>query len=104
MPVIDAAVANIAVIVAAVLAGLAAYGMSSSRNLLRQLLAIEVLFNAFILFIVVLASFSPTILTAFSILLISIVSGEVIVLVAVVAAFYRVAKSLDSTDLEEDGV
>ncbi|MEB3787551.1 MAG: NADH-quinone oxidoreductase subunit K [Desulfurococcales archaeon] len=104
MAVIDAAVANIAVIAAAVLAGLAAYGMSSSRNLLRQLLAIEVLFNAFLLFIVVLASFNPAILTAYTILLISIVSGEVIVLVAVIAAFYRVAKSLDSTDLEEEGV
>jgi len=104
MPVVDAAIANIAIIAAAVLAGLAAYGMASSRNLIRQLLAIEVLFNAFLLFIIVFASFNPAIMTSFTILLISIVSGEVIVLVAVIAAFYRVARSLDSTDLEEDGV
>jgi len=102
--VVDAAVANVSLIGAAVLAGIGVYGLASSRNLLRQLLSIEIIFNAILIFLLVLLSFDPTRAAAFTILLISIVSGEVIVLVAVMASFYRVAKSLDSESLEEEGV
>ncbi len=104
MAVYESAVAGIALATAAIVAGIATYGMTSSKNLLRQLLSIEVLFNAILLFIVVFASMPPAVLTGFTIVLISIVSGEVIVLVAVIAAYYRVAKSLSSSDLEEEGV
>jgi len=104
MAVYESAVAGIAFASAAIMVGIAVYGMSSSRNLLRQLLSIEVLFNAVLLGIVVLASMPANALTGFTIILISIVSGEVIVLVAVIAAYYRVAKSLDSGHMEEEGV
>jgi len=104
MAVYESAVAGIAFASAAIMAGIAVYGMSSSRNLLRQLLSIEVLFNAVLLGIVVLASMPANVLTGFTIILISIVSGEVIVLVAVIAAYYRVTRSLDSGHMEEEGV
>ena len=100
----ESAVAGIALMSAAIMAGIAVYGMSSSRNLLRQLLSIEVLFNAILLAIIVLASLPAGVLTGFTIILISIVSGEVIVLVAVIVAYYRVAKSLESASIEEEGV
>ncbi|NOZ31031.1 MAG: NADH-quinone oxidoreductase subunit K [Crenarchaeota archaeon] len=104
MAFVDAALAGVAVVSASVVAGLAAYGMSSSRNFLRQMLSIEVLFNAILLIILVLAGVNPTYTTAFAILLVSVVSGEVIVLVSIVVAFYRVARELQSTALEEEGV
>ncbi len=104
MGVVDAATAGVALFTASVLAGVAVYGMTSSRNLIRQLLSIEVLFNAILVFVIVLASVNPVSTTALAVLLVSVVSGEVIVLVSVIAAYYRVAKSLDSSDLEEEGV
>lgn len=104
MAFIDASLAGVALVSASVVAGLAAYGMSSSGNFLRQMLSIEVLFNAVLLIILVLAGVNPTFTTAFAILLISIVSGEVIVLVSIVVAFYRVARELESDVLEEEGV
>jgi len=101
---IDAAVAGVTVITASIVAGLAVYGMASSRSFLRQMLSIEVLFNAILLIILILAGVSATYTTAFAILLISVVSGEVIVLVSIIVAFYRVARELSSTAVEEEGV
>ncbi len=102
--VVDAAIANVALVGAGILAALGVYGMASSRNLLRQLLSIEVLFNAILIVVLVLASFDPVIATQLGVLLIAVVSGEVIVLVSVIVAFYRVSLSLDSSSLEEEGV
>jgi len=104
MAIYESAVAGIALATAAVMAGIAVYGMTGSRNLIRQLLSIEVLFNAVLLAVLVLASIPANILSGFTIVLISIVSGEVIVLVAVIAAYYRVAKTLESSPMEEEGV
>ncbi|MCE4600717.1 MAG: NADH-quinone oxidoreductase subunit K [Desulfurococcales archaeon] len=101
---VDAATAGVTVVTASVIAGLAVYGMSSSRNFLRQMLSIEVLFNAILLVILVIAGVNPAYTTAFAILLVSVVSGEVIVLVSIIVAFYRVARELDSTAVEEEGV
>jgi NADH:ubiquinone oxidoreductase subunit K len=102
--IVDSAIAGIALITGALLAGVGAYGLTYSRNLIRQLLSIEILFNAVLLFIIVLASLSPATLTGFAVVLISIVAGEVIVIVAVIAAFYRVARTLDASEIEEEGV
>ncbi len=104
MALVDSAVAGIALVTAALMSGIAVYGLSYSRNLVRQLLSIEVLFNAILLLVITLASLTPTMLTSLAVIIISIVAGEVIVVVAVIAAFYRVAKSLDSSSLEEEGV
>ena len=104
MAIVESEIAGIAMVTAAVMAGVAVYGMTSSRSLIRQLLSIEVLFNAILLFILVLMRLPPAAATAFTILVIAIVSGEVIVIVAVIASFYRVARSLSSTDMEEEGV
>jgi len=101
---VDSSVAGIALVTGAFLTGIAAYGMTYSRNFIRQMLSIEVLFNAVLLFIIVMSSLKPALLTAVGIIVISVVSGEVIVLVSVIAAYYRVAKSLESSSLEEEGV
>jgi len=104
MPVVDATVAAIALAGAAAMAGLGVYGLASSRNLLRQLLSIEVLFNAILLVLLVLMAFEAVLATSLAVILVSVVAGEVIVVVAVIVAYYRVARSLDSSSLEEEGV
>ncbi|MCE4610190.1 MAG: NADH-quinone oxidoreductase subunit K [Desulfurococcales archaeon] len=104
MALVDVTIAGIALITSAFMAAIAAYGMTYSKSFIRQLLSIEILFNAVLLAIIVLSALSPASLTAFSIILISVVAGEVIVIVAVIAAYYRVAKALDSSALEEEGV
>jgi NADH:ubiquinone oxidoreductase subunit K len=104
MAIVDSAIAGVALVTGALLSGIAAYGLTYSRNLIRQLLSIEVLFNAILLFIIVLSTLSPASLTALAIILVSIVAGEVIVMVAIIVAFYRVARTLDSSEIEEEGV
>ncbi len=104
MSFVSAALAGVAVVTSSVIAGLAAYGMASSRSFIRQMLSIEVLFNAILLAIIVIASVNPIYTSAFGVVLISVVSGEVIVLVSIMVAFYRVARSLESTSVEEEGV
>ncbi|MEB3851730.1 MAG: NADH-quinone oxidoreductase subunit K [Desulfurococcales archaeon] len=86
------------------LAAIGAYGVASTRNLLRILLSIEVIFNSVLLLFVAALSALPALSAAFSIFLVSVVSAEVIVVVAVLVAYYRVARSFDSTSLEEGGV
>jgi len=101
---VDASLAGVAVVTSSVVAGLAAYGMASSRSFIRQMLSIEVLFNAILLAIIVIASVNPVFTTALGVILVSVVSGEVIVLVSIIVAFYRVARSLEASSVEEEGV
>jgi NAD(P)H-quinone oxidoreductase subunit 4L len=91
-------------IIASIIAAIGAYGITASRNLLRILLSIEVLFNAVLLMVVAVLASNPVLGAAFSIILISVVSAEVVVVVAVIIAFYRTSKSFDSSSLEEGGV
>jgi len=85
-------------------AAIGAYGIATSRNLIRTLLSIEVLFNGILLAIVTYLSQAAVLDTIAGVLIVSVVSGEVIVMVAVIVAFYRVAKTLDSSSMEEEGV
>ncbi|MEB3816479.1 MAG: NADH-quinone oxidoreductase subunit K [Desulfurococcales archaeon] len=89
---------------AVALAAIGAYGVSVTRNLLRILLSIEVIFNSILLMVVAMLSAYPALGSAFSIVLISIVSAEVIVVVAVLVAYYRLSRSFETTELEEGGV
>ena len=91
-------------IFAVAIAAIGAYGVASTRNLLRMLLSIEVLFNAILLIVVAILASHPILGAAFTIILISVVSAEVIVVIAVIIAFYRVSKTFDSSRLEEGGV
>ena len=91
-------------VASALLASTGVYGLASTRSLLRMLLSIEVFFNGVLLAFVAYLSSRPIIDTLASIVVVSVVAGEVIVLVALIVAFYHVARSLDSTPLEEDGV
>ncbi len=102
--VLDTALGQVAMVVAAVMAGIGVYGLSASQNLIRQLLSVEVLFNSVLLLVVVLLSFNPVDATLFSIVLTAVVSGEVIVIVAIVVSLFRRVRSLESTVLEEEGV
>jgi len=90
--------------IASVIAAIGAYGVTASRNLLRILLSIEVLFNAILLMIVAVLASNPVLGAAFTVILISVVSAEVVVVVAVIVAFYRASKTFDSSSLDEGGV
>ncbi len=98
------AVAVTVIAASAVMAGIGAYGMTSSRNLVRQLLGIEVLFNAVVLLIILLMSYRPVDATLTTIIIVSVVSGEIIVIIALLAGMYRMARSLTSNVVEERGV
>jgi len=93
-----------ALVAAAVLASVGAYGIASSRNLVRQMLALEVIFNAILVVLVVSLSSAPDVAVMLSILVITVVSGELIVVVAVMASLYRSTRSFDSSSIEEEGV
>lgn len=80
------------------------YGLTSTNNLIRQLLSIEVVFNGIILLIVAMATANPTMVTLLLIILISVVSGEVIVVMALIISMYRVSRTLTSDALAEEGV
>jgi NADH:ubiquinone oxidoreductase subunit K len=80
------------------------YGLTSTNNLIRQLLSIEVVFNGIILLIVAMATANPTMATLLLIILISVVSGEVIVVMALIISMYRVSRTLTSDALAEEGV
>ena len=80
------------------------YGLTSTNNLIRQLLSIEVVFNGIILLIVAMATANPTMITLLLIILISVVSGEVIVVMALIISMYRVSRTLTSDALAEEGV
>jgi len=86
------------------LAAIGVYGLTSSSNLVRQLLSIEVLFNGVILLLAAIASANPEMLTLLLAILVSVVSGEVIVVMALVISMYRVSRKLSSDILEEEGV
>ena len=80
------------------------YGLTSTNNLIRQLLSIEVVFNGIILLIVAMATANPTMITLLLVILISVVSGEVIVVMALIISMYRVSRTLTSDALAEEGV
>ncbi|MEB3859702.1 MAG: NADH-quinone oxidoreductase subunit K [Desulfurococcales archaeon] len=80
------------------------YGVTGSNNLVRQLLSIEVMFNSILLIVILLLSYDSLIATLYSIILTSVVAGEIIVVIAVVVSLYRAARSLTSEPLEEAGV
>ncbi|MEB3788139.1 MAG: NADH-quinone oxidoreductase subunit K [Desulfurococcales archaeon] len=98
------AIAATVIIASAVMAGIGVYGMTSSRNLIRQLLGVEILFNAAVLLILLLMSYRPADATLTTIVIVSVVSGEIIVIIALLAGMYRMARSLTSDVVEEGGV
>lgn len=80
------------------------YGLTSSNNLVRQLLSVEVIFNGVLLLMAIIASTNPSMLTLLMVILVSVVSGEVIVVMALVISMYRASRSLTSDVLKEEGV
>lgn len=87
-----------------ILISIGVFGLSSTNNLLRQLLSVEVMFNGVLLLMIAIASINPDILTLLMIVLISVVSGEVIVVMALIISMYRATKMLTSDALREEGV
>ncbi|MEN2999597.1 MAG: NADH-quinone oxidoreductase subunit K [Acidilobaceae archaeon] len=97
MELVHAIVAGTAVIMASI----GAYGMASSTNLIRQLLSVEVVFNAVLLLLLVVLSSQPSFATLLTIVLISVVTGEIVVVVALLISLYRATRSLGSEPLQE---
>ncbi|BAN90360.1 NADH-quinone oxidoreductase subunit NuoK [Aeropyrum camini] len=100
----DAALSQVVVLLSAVLAAIGAYGLAGSKNLVRQLISAEVIFNAILLLIIVVLSGSSLAANILGIMLVIVVSGEIIVVVALVAALYRRLGTLETMPLEEEGV
>ncbi len=88
----------------AILIALGGYGMTASRNLIRQLISAEVLFNGIFLAILVILSPLGAYATALGIILVTVVTGEILVAMAVVAGLYRRIRSFESDAIEEEGV
>jgi NADH:ubiquinone oxidoreductase subunit K len=86
------------------LVAIGVYGLTSSNNLVRQLLSIEVLFNGVVLLVAAIASANPGMLTLLLVVLVSVVSGEVIIVMALVISMYRASRTLSSDVSEERGV
>lgn len=101
---IDRLVAIITMVVSTLIIAVGAYGLTASRNLVRQLLSVEVMFNGLLLLVLPLLVGEPYAATYFGIVVISVASVEVIVVVAVILAFLRAYRTLSSSDLEEEGV
>ncbi|MFP3143888.1 MAG: NADH-quinone oxidoreductase subunit K [Caldisphaera sp.] len=104
MIIIDQLTGVIVMMVSAIIIGIGAYGVTSSRSLFRQLLSIEVIFNGLLVLVLSLLSFNAVMATYFGIVIISVVSAEVIVVVSILVAYMRQSKSVSSEDLEEGGV
>ncbi|MGC9133957.1 MAG: NADH-quinone oxidoreductase subunit K [Caldisphaera sp.] len=104
MIIIDQLTGAIVMVISAIIIGIGAYGVTSSRSLFRQLLSIEVIFNGLLVLVLSLLSFNAIIATYFGIVIISVVSAEVIVVVSILVAYMRESKSVSSEDLEEGGV
>ncbi|MCE4603611.1 MAG: NADH-quinone oxidoreductase subunit K [Aeropyrum sp.] len=100
----DGGAAQVVIILASLLVGLGAYGLAGSRNLVRQLISAEVVFNGILLLIIVFLSRSPIAANMLGILLTVVVAGEIIIVVAVIAALYRRIASLETSAIEEEGV
>jgi len=88
------------------LVSIGVYGAVATRNLVRILLSLEVVFNGILLFILSLVAARPAPATALGVLLVAVVSGEVAVVIALVAAYYRKTGTLDTEAAEnlEGGV
>ncbi len=96
--------AQVALALSAALIGIGAYGMTASRNLVRQLISAEVLFNGILLAVLVILAPLGAYASAIAILLVTIVTGEIVVAMAVMAGLYRRVRSFDSESIEEEGV
>ncbi|MEM0491075.1 MAG: NADH-quinone oxidoreductase subunit K [Acidilobaceae archaeon] len=94
----------IIVTTAIVIASIGVYGLVASRNLIRQLLSIEVIFNSVILLMLIFIGGNPHLATMIAIILVSVVAGEVVIVMALILSMYRSVKTLLSDPLEEPGV
>ncbi len=100
----DPTIAQTALLVSAILIAVGGYGMTASRSLLRQLISAEVIFNGILILLLVIMASTPVEASALALILVAVVSGEIIVAVAVVAGLYRKVRSFSSAKLEEEGV
>jgi len=100
----DKAMGEVAFAVALGLVALGVYGVTATNNMLRMLLSIEVIFNGVLLMLISLLAFDAVMATVVAVILVSVVAAEVIVTVAILAGFYRQAKTFETGSLEEEGV
>jgi NADH:ubiquinone oxidoreductase subunit K len=94
---VDLAIVAFGIVVMA----MGAYGLTYSRNLMRQLLSVEVAFNGLLMMLLPLLSANASSATYFGVVVISVVSAEIIVVVAILVSYYRASRSMSSDSLEE---
>ncbi len=104
MALIEKAVGEVAFAASLALVAIGVYGLTSTNNMLRMLLSLEVIFNGILLGIVAYLSFQPIMASIVAILLVAVVAAEVIVTMAILAGLYRQVRTFETTGLEEEGV
>lgn len=80
------------IVVEVTIAALLALGVViilSTRSLLKMLLGIEVLFNAALLYLVLIGTLLPTLSSIYAIFAVALASAEVIVAVSIAVLYYR---------------
>lgn len=79
----------------AALASLGFLTIISSRNLLKMLIGVEVLFNAALLYLLLLGTVSPILASVYGFLLVVLATAEVIVAVSVGVLYYRTTRTVE---------
>ncbi|RLE84620.1 MAG: NADH-quinone oxidoreductase subunit K [Thermoprotei archaeon] len=91
------------IILSSVLLGIGAYGIVTSRNLLRMLISIEIIFIASLNALVGFSLFSDNKVGVFiaSLTAISMAIVEVAVAVSIIILIYKLVGNIDSLELKE---
>ncbi len=61
----------------------------STRSLVKMLIGIEVLFNAALLFLILIGSIAPLMSSVYAILIITMAAAEILVAVSIIVLYYR---------------
>ncbi len=88
---------------ASVLIVMGIVGVVLSRNVVRMLLATELIYNGALVMLLALASRKPVESSALGLIVVILGSAEAAVLVAIIAAYYRCRRSLELPE-ERGGV
>ncbi len=82
-------------VIVAMLFSLGFVAIISSRSLLKMLLGVEVLFNAALLYLVLIGTLSPVISSVYAIVTVTLAAAEVIVAVSIAVLYYRLHEKVE---------
>ncbi len=83
----------------AALASLGFLTIMSSRSLLKMLIGVELLFNAALLYLLLLGTVSPLLASIYGFIIVVLATAEVIVAVSIAVLYYRTHKSVEPSGI-----